>query len=92
MKLIQAGHSEDKMRIVCTNCEAVFEITSEDVSLVKTAFSIWPDYSYSCPCCKKDYPANEITHFTVGIQRALYNARFESTSGTQSDETQEFFD
>ena len=91
MKLIQAGHFEDKMRIVCQNCEAVFEITSEDIRPVKTVFSIWPDYSYTCPCCKKDHQVNDITHFTTGIQRALYTARSETKTEAQC-EAQEFFD
>ena len=75
MKIIRQGHFEDKMQVVCTNCEAILEITSEDLSPTKSAFSIWPNYSYTCPCCKKTHTVEELTSFTVGIQEAIYDAR-----------------
>ena len=75
MKVIQEGHFEDKMRVVCNNCEAILEITSQDISTLGSSLSVWPDYYYTCPCCKKTSVAKELTSFTIGIRRAIEEAR-----------------
>ena len=75
MKVIQEGHFEDKMRVVCTGCEAVLEITSQDLNSIRSQLSIWPDYYYTCPCCNKQTTVKETVAFTIGIQRAIEEAR-----------------
>ena len=75
MKVIQEGHFEDKMRVVCTGCEAVLEITSQDITPIITQLSIWPYYYYTCPCCNKQTSLKDKTDFTIGIQRAIEEAR-----------------
>lgn len=71
MKVIQEGHFEDKMRVVCSACEAILEITSQDITPIRSQLSIWPDYYYTCPCCNKE----STTAFTIGIRRAIEEAR-----------------
>ena len=75
MKVIQKGHFEDKMRVVCTACEAVLEITSQDLTPFGSQLSGWPDYYYTCPCCNKTSTAKDISSFTIGINRAINEAR-----------------
>ena len=72
MKLIQEGHFEDKMRVVCTSCEAIFEITSKDVTATKTSLSVWSSYSFNCPCCKHKF-LKDRSELTLGLAIALSN-------------------
>ena len=51
MKVIKQGHDEDRMQVVCQNCEAVLEITSADIHHEPSPTSVWGKYFYKCPCC-----------------------------------------
>lgn len=51
MKIIKQGHDEDRMQMVCNSCEAVLEITSDDLAREPSLDSNWGIYHYKCPCC-----------------------------------------
>ena len=51
MKIIKQGHDEDRMRVERQNCEAVLEITSEDIHHEPSPDSAFGRYFYKCPCC-----------------------------------------
>ena len=52
MKIIKQGHKDDRMEVVCANCEAVLEITSADVFHERSSDSVWGKYFIKCPCCE----------------------------------------
>ena len=49
MKIIKKGHDENRMQVVCKNCEAVLEITSADVIHEPTPDSAFGRHFYKCP-------------------------------------------
>ena len=65
MKVIKKGHFEDRMRVICPHCEAVLEITSQDVKCVQTASrKLW---GYLCPCCDHTNCFDGLWQLTIGV-------------------------
>lgn len=67
MKVIKEGHWEDKMQVRCPACEAILEITSEDIHWEKSSESIWGIHFYNCGYCNKKNYIRETSELTLGV-------------------------
>ena len=70
MKIIKQGHDENRMRVVCQNCEAVLEITSADICHEPSLDSVFGRYFCKCPCCNSTKHL-ERCEMTRGVERGL---------------------
>lgn len=70
MKIIKQGHEEDRMQVICPKCEAVLEITSDDIYHESTSETIWGIDYYTCPCCNSKRVL-EKHEMTIGVSVSL---------------------